>query len=149
MTNATVTVDRADLQAAIREEYIEGRTSGRHWHYVTVWPDSTITHGAEADPCFGEREYYRKGNPWPVTVWAQTFCTQAGPADGEFDWQECPEDEATFWTNEEMDDWADEPDDDFVIPCRLVPHLLDDLDWDIILPDVETRLAEAGYALSD
>lgn len=145
----TVKINANELKDAIRKEYIGGRITGRHWHFVRVWPDGHISHGSEASPCYPESEYYRKGNPPPVTVWSQTFSEAAGPGDGEFDWIECPEDEAEFWVNRAMDDYRRDRDEEFPIPCRLADTMIDDLDWEMILPDVELAMSEAGYELAD
>lgn len=149
MTETNVKIDREALKDAIRVEYIAGRRSGRHWHFVRVWPDGSVSHGAEASPCYPESEYYRRGNPNPLTVWSHAFSEVAGPGAGEFEWEECPEADAEFWTNAEETDWSDEPGEKFPVPCRLTDTLIDDLDWDMILPDVELALALAGYELAD
>ena len=146
-----VKISTEELKDAIRAEYIEGCMTGRHWHFVRVWPDGSVSHGAEASPCYPESEYYRKGHPYPRTVWSERFSESAnGPDDRVFEWEACsPDEEPEFWINPAGTEWECEPSEEFPIPARMTSTLIEDLDWDMILTDVERDLTEAGYELAD
>lgn len=135
------------IKDAIRDQYLDAVRSKDAWNYVRAWPNGTISRGAEPSETVPESEYYRKGMPHPVTIWSIQGIS-AGPAESVFEWEECAEDQAEFWSDEHGQPGADR-DERHTRPMRLTDSMQEDLDWDTILPPVVSRLEEAGYTVEE
>jgi hypothetical protein len=150
MTTETTTINLEDVKDAIRTTYAEGVKFGQHWWFVRVWPDGHISSGCEASQTVPESEYYRRGNPHPVTVWSETFNGSVLWDYGILEPERCEPEDAEFYMTSDWSDASHEgPDATFTVPGRFTTTLIDDLDWDMILPDVRRELEEAGYAVED
>jgi len=68
MTTTKTTVRMDDVYDAMRKCFRRALESGRNWHAVTVGTDGIPYVREEAGRCFGESEYFGKGDPYPVTV---------------------------------------------------------------------------------
>ena len=139
-----IAIDREALKTAIREEFLEAVRFRRHWHCVSVWPDGNVTHGAYADKCWPAPEFLGDESA-PLTVWSMQGIN-APAADLVYEWEECKRSEADFFVDSHGYT-SDYLDDRHNLPRRLSDIMIDDLDWDTILPPIEKRMAEAGYTL--
>jgi hypothetical protein len=150
MTTETTTINLEDVKDAIRTTYAEGVKRGQHWWFVRVWPDGHISSGCEPSRRVPISEHFRESTPSPVTAWELTFNEAASWEDGILEPEGCAAEVAEFWMTPDWSDASyDGPDAAHPIPGRLTTTLIDDLDWDMILPDVRRELEEAGYAVED
>lgn len=149
MTTATV-IHLEDVRQAVETAMRNSMKSGRGWHYVRVWPEGTIACGVEASKCVPADEYYRRGRPHPVTVWAEQASWLAGPGDGVFQWEECDPAEAEFWADEAFSSHSEERDGAHPVPCRLSDEWCEPpAEMGRVMDGVREALEEAGYTVEE
>jgi hypothetical protein len=145
----SVRISRTELEAAIAQRWLKALCGNRNWFFVRVWPDGTISEGQEVSKLLPEREYFRVGNHWPVTVWSMDADGCPGPEDGVFLWEDCEEEEASFWCDAQRQESHHEKTERFCLPCRLSDTLIEPLDVSADVQKAVAALEEAGYTVED